>query len=124
MKILYVDMDNVLVDFKSALPHVSAATQQEFEGRLDEIPGIFALMDPMPAAIESFNELATCFDTYILSTSPWKNPSAWSDTRSVRPLVREWALGTQSGTTPARGHDMQLFCTWPSQLRAFEVSHR
>jgi 5'-nucleotidase len=23
--------------------------------------------------------LANLFDTYILSTSPWENPSAWSD---------------------------------------------
>jgi 5'(3')-deoxyribonucleotidase len=36
-------------------------------------------MDPMPNAIESFNYLASHFDTYILSTAPWHNPSAWSD---------------------------------------------
>jgi hypothetical protein len=36
-------------------------------------------MDPMPNAIESYNYLASHFDTYILSTAPWNNPSAWSD---------------------------------------------
>jgi 5'(3')-deoxyribonucleotidase len=46
---------------------------------MDEVPGIFSLMDPMPGAIESFNELADLFDTYILSTSPWDNYTAWSD---------------------------------------------
>ena len=42
-------------------------------------PGIFALMQPMAGAIEAFEELSTLFDTYVLSTSPWDNPSAWSD---------------------------------------------
>lgn len=79
LKILYVDMDNVLVDFPSAFPYLSPETLQEYEGRLDEVPGIFALMEPLPQAIASFEELASKFDTYILSTSPWGNPSAWSD---------------------------------------------
>ncbi len=34
-------------------------------------------MRPMPGAIDCYKELAEKFDTYILSTSPWKNPSAW-----------------------------------------------
>ena len=33
----------------------------------------------MPHAIESYEELAQVYDTYILSTSPWGNPSAWHD---------------------------------------------
>jgi hypothetical protein len=78
-KILYVDMDNVLVDFPSAFPHLSPEILQEYEGRLDEVPGIFALMEPLPQVIASFEQLAAKFDTYILSTSPWGNPSAWSD---------------------------------------------
>jgi 5'(3')-deoxyribonucleotidase len=72
-------MDNVIVDFPSAFPHLSLEILQEYEDRLDEVPGIFALMEPLPQAIASFEELATKFDTYILSTSPWGNPSAWSD---------------------------------------------
>ena len=80
-KILYVDLDNVLVAFPSAFPHLSLEILQEYEDRLDEVPGIFSLMEPLPQAIASFEELATKFDTYILSTSPWGNPSAWSDKR-------------------------------------------
>ena len=72
-------MDNVLVDFPSAFLHLSPKTLQEYQGRLDEVPGIFALMEPLPQAIASFEQLAAKFDTYILSTSPWGNPSAWSD---------------------------------------------
>lgn len=79
MKVIYVDMDNVLVDFRSAIPRVPAHVVLEYEGRLDEVPGIFALMDPVPGAIGSYKELADRFDTYVLSTSPWENPSAWSD---------------------------------------------
>jgi 5'-nucleotidase len=79
MRRLYLDMDNVLVDFPSAIDHLDALTLQEYEGRLDEVPGIFSLMEPMPGAIEAFHTLAECFDTYILSTAPWLNSTAWSD---------------------------------------------
>ena len=78
-KTVYVDMDNVLVDFQSAFPKLSKDVLEEYEDDKDDIPGIFALMEPMPGAIESFKELVQHFDTYILSTAPWNNPSAWSD---------------------------------------------
>ncbi|HPS40976.1 MAG TPA: hypothetical protein PK040_00130 [Anaerolineaceae bacterium] len=79
-KILYIDMDNTLVDFKSGLKRVSPIYADFIErGKEDEIPGIFALMDPMPGAIEAYKTLSDHFDTYILSTAPWKNPTAWSD---------------------------------------------
>ena len=78
-KILYVDMDNVLVDFSSGIELTTESIQVEYEGRLDEIPGIFALMKPLSGAISSFVKLSQIYDTYILSTAPWKNPSAWSD---------------------------------------------
>lgn len=78
-RIVYVDMDNVLVDFPSALPRLAESLELEYEGRLDDIPGIFAMMEPMPGALTSFAELSNLFDVYILSTSPWANPSAWSD---------------------------------------------
>src|SRR5262245_7345640 len=79
MKVLYVDMDNVLVDFPSGVARLDERTRREYEGRLDEVPGIFARMDPMPGALEGFRTLAERFDTYVLSTAPWENPSAWSD---------------------------------------------
>ena len=78
-KILYVDMDNVLVDFESSFVHIPPDILKAYDGRLDEIPGIFGQMKPIPNAIESFLELSKLFDTYILSTSPWENPSALTD---------------------------------------------
>jgi Uncharacterized protein conserved in bacteria len=78
-KTVYVDMDNVLVDFQSAFPKLSKDVLEKYEDDKDDIPGIFSLMEPMPGAIESFKELIQHFDTYILSTAPWNNPSAWSD---------------------------------------------
>ena len=78
-KILYFDMDNVLVDFKSGIDREDPETLKTYEGRLDEVPGIFSLMDPMPGAIEAFKTLSEVYDAYILSTAPWLNPTAWSD---------------------------------------------
>ena len=78
-KVLYIDMDNVLVDFPSGIAQLDESVQQEYADRLDEVPGIFSLMSPKPHAIEAFKELSGLFDTYILSTAPWENPSAWSD---------------------------------------------
>jgi 5'(3')-deoxyribonucleotidase len=78
-KILYIDMDNVLVDFKSALYIQSKEILEEYAGREDDIPDLFAQMQPMKDAVESFNQLSKRYDTYILSTAPWANPTAWSD---------------------------------------------
>ena len=78
-KILYIDMDNVLVDFASGIAREDPSTLQVYEGRLDEVPGIFSHMDPMPGAVSAFQQLSTLYNVYILSTAPWENPSAWSD---------------------------------------------
>ena len=34
-----------------------------YDGRLDEVPGIFALMDPLPEALEANAHLSKRFDT-------------------------------------------------------------
>ena len=79
MKIVYIDMDNVLVDFTSALPLLEEATKTNYEGHLDDVPGIFSLMNPVQGSVEAFAALAASYDVYILSTAPWNNPSAWAD---------------------------------------------
>ena len=78
-KILYIDMDNVLVDFKSALDIQPDEILEEYKNREDEIPNLFSWMLPMKDAVDSFNTLSKVYDTYILSTAPWNNSTAWSD---------------------------------------------
>jgi len=77
-KTLFIDMAGVLVDFPSAFVHIDKETKEQFKDNMDDIEGIFSLMTPMPKAIESFEKLSNRFDTYILSTAPWQNISAWS----------------------------------------------
>ena len=77
MAVIYVDMDNVLVDFKSGMRKLGLPDDAE---KPDNTPGIFSAMDPMPGAVAGFNKLHEMgHEVYILSTAPWENPSAWSD---------------------------------------------
>jgi 5'(3')-deoxyribonucleotidase len=80
-KTIYIDMDNVLVDFQTGidrLPKAIRALHPE-DKDIDEVEGIFSLMEPKPGAVEAYKLLSQHHDVYILSTAPWKNHSAWSD---------------------------------------------
>lgn len=79
MKTLYVDLDNTLVNFQTGIDRITAQQREDYKEGYDDCPGIFALMDPVDGATDAFTTLAAAFDTYILSTAPWDNPSAWSD---------------------------------------------
>lgn len=79
MSIVYVDMDNVLVDFPWGIDQLSEELRKEYEGDFDEVPDFFRDLPPVYGAIEGFRTLQEHFDTYILSTAPWNNPSAWTD---------------------------------------------
>lgn len=85
-KKLFFDMDDVLVDFQSGLDKVDESVKAQYraktpdeKNRMDEIPGLFSLMEPMEGAVSAVHELAKVYDVFILSTAPWNNPSAWSD---------------------------------------------
>jgi len=71
-------MDNVLVDFPSGVSKLSEEVINGYESNLDEVPSIFSLMEPEDA-IDYFKILSQRYDTYVLSTAPWENSSAWSD---------------------------------------------
>ena len=76
MRIL-IDMDNVLVDFRSALRKRGIPVDTP---DADDLPGLFGEMDPMPGAVEAFHRLSEAgHDLYILTTAPWNNESAWVD---------------------------------------------
>ena len=78
-KVVYVDMDNVLVDFQSGIDSLSDEERGAYKDNIDNVPGIFSKMLPLNGAIEGYKKLTEHFDVYILSTAPWNNPSAWSD---------------------------------------------
>tara|TARA_Y100001958_G_scaffold139373_1_gene113197 strand:- start:2369 stop:2824 length:456 start_codon:yes stop_codon:yes gene_type:complete len=80
-KIVYVDMDNTIVDFKSGIKRLSKRDIKEYNGREDEHPYIFTLMDPIKDSIESVMELNKKYDLYVLSTAPWLNSNAWKQKR-------------------------------------------
>ena len=71
--IVYIDMDGVLADFKSALTKISPELIDEFAGHHDNIPGIFSLMEPVAGAIEAVYAMKDKYDLYILSSSPLEN---------------------------------------------------
>lgn len=81
MKILYFDMDNVLVDFKTGLDYMKSNHPDIYNTceEKDNIPNLFKYMLPIEGAIEAFNILSKHYDVYILSTSPWDNITAASD---------------------------------------------
>lgn len=78
-KIIYIDMDNVVVDFQSGIDLLSEQLKVEYQGRYDEVPHIFSLMKPIDGALDAIEKLYTKYEIYLLSTAPWNNPSAWSD---------------------------------------------
>lgn len=82
---VYVDLDNTIADFESGVRNSSTEERAQYgidekgKDHTDEIPGLFSRMIPIDGAVEGFKFLAEHFDTYILSTAPWNNPSAWRD---------------------------------------------
>lgn len=83
--VVYVDLDNTITDFMSGVDSFPAEVKAQYDtdengkNHFDEIPGLFSKMKDIKGAIEGFKFLAEHFDTYILSTAPWNNPSAWCD---------------------------------------------
>lgn len=68
-KVLYVDMDNVLVNFQSGIDALNEDLKSRYAGCYDEVPNIFAKMQPNEGAIDAMNRLKDKYDIYILSTA-------------------------------------------------------
>ncbi len=52
MKIVYVDMDSVLVNFQSGIDALTEEQRLAFKDDLDDVPGIFSMMKPVDGAGE------------------------------------------------------------------------
>ena len=80
-KIIYVDMGGVLMDFHAGLEQIGDELRKEYAGRYNEVPNIVSYLPPIKGAVDAMNALCKSgiYDVYILSTSPWNNPSTWSD---------------------------------------------
>ena len=70
-KVIYIDMDGVLVDLQPTL-----AKKGWYQSIFKDLP-------PMKDAVESFNKLCESdkYDVYILSTAPWNMPISWTHKR-------------------------------------------
>ena len=81
-KILYIDLDGVMVDLESHAIKRHGLDAVRHLGRLTSVDKeLFEDPEPMPGAVEAFQELFNVFDVYFLSTAPWSNPTALSSKR-------------------------------------------
>jgi 5'-nucleotidase len=82
-KTIYIDMDGVLVNFKSGIEAIKhrypEKDPESHDANWDNVPGIFGLMKPQPGAVEAYKRLSAEHDVFILSTAPWANATAWHD---------------------------------------------
>ena len=85
-KIVYIDMDGVLVDFGKAIhqffekhPHL----EERYKSHPDHIQGLFRNAPPMDGAIEAVKKLHESgkYDLFIATSAPWGNPLSASDKR-------------------------------------------
>ncbi|MFH1052217.1 MAG: hypothetical protein V1779_14960 [bacterium] len=70
-KILYIDLDDVVVDYQSGYRFT----------RNKKSKGFFENMGPVPGAIKSVKKLNKYYNIYFLSTAPWGNPHSWMEKR-------------------------------------------
>lgn len=77
--ILFIDMDNVLADFGGYVENNLNEEIKQSAKDLDEIPGIFAQFPIVEGAKEALKDLKEEYELFILSTSPWNNPTALQD---------------------------------------------
>ncbi len=85
-KILYIDMDGVLVnlgksfdDFFTLHPYL----KERYKDCPDHIQGVFRNCEPIDGAIEAVQKLYDSgkYDMFIATSSPWGNPQAAADKR-------------------------------------------
>ena len=85
-KIVYIDMDGVLVNFGAAIqdwfenhPHL----KERYESHPDHIQGLFRNPPPIDGAIEAVKKLAESgkYELFIATSAPWGNAGSAMDKR-------------------------------------------
>ena len=81
-KILYIDLDGVMVDLESHAIKRHGPKAVEKLGMLTSVDKeLFEEPEPMSGAIEAVKRLWDKFDIYFLTTAPWSNPTSFSSKR-------------------------------------------
>ena len=87
-KRIFLDMDNVLVDYESALnaekikeqaPKYESVVNGVRKTNYDDIPDIFSYSKPVKGAVEALKTLSQKFEVFIVSHASWANPLSWSN---------------------------------------------
>ena len=85
-KIVYIDMDGVLVDFGWAIqdwfdkhPHL----EERYKTHPDHIQGLFRIAPPIKGAIDAIKKLNDSgkYELFIATSAPWGNPQSLTDKR-------------------------------------------
>ena len=81
-RILYIDLDGVMVDLHSHVEARHGKQGLEKIGMLTSVDKDLFLDPPaIEGAIESVKKLSEKYDIFFLSTAPWSNVNAWSHKR-------------------------------------------
>lgn len=78
-KIVYVDMDDVLCDYRGARDRALAETPSQAypQAQFD----FYRRLSPLPGAIEGVRQLAERHDVWILTRPSYKNPMSYTEKR-------------------------------------------
>ena len=85
-KVLYLDMDGVLVDLETNIQHQfkqNPYLKERFKNNPDHIHGIFRNPPAVQGAIEAVKKLEESgkFEMFIATAAPWGNPASGMDKR-------------------------------------------
>ncbi len=85
-KIVYIDMDGVLVNLGDEITRWFAAhphLKEKFSNNPDHITGLFRFPKPMEGALNAVKKLQESgkYELFIATSSPWGNPEALTDKR-------------------------------------------
>jgi len=85
-KIIYIDMDGVLVNFNKSIKDFFIKypyLEERYKTNPDHIQGLFRNCEPIDGAIDAVNKLHESgkYDLFIATSAPWGNPMSAMDKR-------------------------------------------